>query len=563
MAIRAAIYARYSSDLQSDASIEDQVRRCRRRLADEGWQEALVFTDHARSGASALRKGYQDLLQAARDGRIDMVVAEALDRLSRDLGDIANFYKHLSFLGVRLVTLAEGEIGDLHVGLKGTMNALFLKDLAEKTRRGLEGRVRQGRSGGGNAYGYDVVTAYGSSGEADRGLRVVNPDEARIVTRIFEEFAIGRSPTTIAKTLNAESIPGPRGGAWQDTAIRGHQTRGTGILNNEIYIGRLVWNRLRYVKDPSTGKRLSRANPPEEWVVANVPDLQIIPDDLWHRVKSRQPEISGNVGVRNAKATRFWEARRPRHLLTGKIACGCCGKPLASIGRDYLGCNRARKQGTCNNGRSIRRDIVENEMMALLQDQLMQPIHVDEFITAYNRELSVAASESEQDREGKRRELTTVGRKLDGLYDATADGLRSPGLAAKLESLEAQKAELEEAIDDVQATAPVLLHPNLAGLYQDKVAKLAETLRAPSIRDEAGEILRDLVDQIIVTPCGMDRNGGWSIELVGNIVEMVALANAPEPKTKRAALDERTARSVKVVAGARSRRYLHVDHAIL
>lgn len=179
----------------------------------------------------------------------------------------------------------------------------------------------------------------------------------------------------------------------------------------------------------------------------------------------------------------------------------------------------------------------------------MQPMHVDEFITAYNRELSVAASASEQDREGKRRELTTVGRKLEGLYDAIADGLRSPGLAARLEGLEAQKAELEGAIDDMPATTPVLLHPNLAGLYQDKVAKLAETLRAPSIRDEAGEILRDLVDQIIVTPSGSDRSGGWSAELIGNIVEMVALANAPEPK-KSAALDERTARSVKVVAGA-------------
>ncbi len=548
--MKAAIYARYSSDNQRDASIDDQVRVCTRRIDAENWQLVDTYADHGISGASTLRPKYQQMLMDARTGRFDVLIAEALDRLSRDQEDIAALYKQLCFADVRLITLAEGEISELHIGLKGTMNALFLKDLADKTRRGLEGRVRQGKSGGGNAYGYTVFRKMAADGTPIRGEREINTSEAAVVRRIFEEFAIGRSPTAIAKTLNAESIPGPRGGAWQDTAIRGHQTRGTGVLNNELYIGRLVWNRLRYVKDPSTGKRLSRANPPEEWVIANVPDLQIIPDELWHRVKSRQSEIAGNVGVCNAKATRFWEARRPRHLLTGKIACGCCGKPLASVGRDYLGCNRARKQGTCSNGRSIRRDIVENEMMALLQDQLMQPIHVDEFITAYNRELSVAASESEQDREGKRRELTTVSRKLDGLYDAIADGLRSPGLAAKLESLEAQKAELEEAIDDVRATAPVLLHPNLAGLYQDKVAKLAETLRAPSIRDEAGEILRDLIDEIIVTPCGMDRNDGWSIELVGNIVEMVALANAPEPRTKRAALDERTARSVKVVAGA-------------
>ena len=60
------------------------------------------------------------------------------------------------FAGVRIVTLAEGEIGELHVGLKGTMNALFLKDLADKTRRGLKGRVEKGQSGGGLCFGYTV-----------------------------------------------------------------------------------------------------------------------------------------------------------------------------------------------------------------------------------------------------------------------------------------------------------------------------------------------------------------------------------------------------------------------
>ena len=74
-------------------------------------------------------------------GTVDIVIAEALDRLSRDQEDIARIYKRLSFAQVTLVTLAEGEINELHNGLKGTMNALFLKDLANKTRRGQRGRV--------------------------------------------------------------------------------------------------------------------------------------------------------------------------------------------------------------------------------------------------------------------------------------------------------------------------------------------------------------------------------------------------------------------------------------
>jgi site-specific DNA recombinase len=154
---RAVIYARYSSDNQRDASIEDQVRQCRARIEQEGWQLGAAYSDHAISGATILRPGYQRMLEDARAGRFDVLVAEALDRLSRDQENIAGLFKQLSFAGVRLITLSEGEVGELHVGLKGTMNALFLKDLAQKTRRGLEGRVRQGKSGGGLSFGYDVV----------------------------------------------------------------------------------------------------------------------------------------------------------------------------------------------------------------------------------------------------------------------------------------------------------------------------------------------------------------------------------------------------------------------
>src|SRR5262245_27651019 len=119
--MRAVIYARYSTDLQRDASIEDQVRLCSARIASEGWQLTSTYTDHAISGASRFRPGYQKLLEDARGGTFDVVVAEALDRLSRDQEDVAALYKHLGFAGVRLLTLAEGEISELHVGLKGTM----------------------------------------------------------------------------------------------------------------------------------------------------------------------------------------------------------------------------------------------------------------------------------------------------------------------------------------------------------------------------------------------------------------------------------------------------------
>ena len=136
---RAAIYARYSSDRQSETSAEDQARLCRGRIEQEGWGLVDVFADLAISGATRNRPGLNALLERA--GEFDVVVAESLDRLSRDQEDIAGLYKRLRFAGVRIVTLSEGEVSELHIGLKGTMGALFLKDLGDKTRRGQVGRA--------------------------------------------------------------------------------------------------------------------------------------------------------------------------------------------------------------------------------------------------------------------------------------------------------------------------------------------------------------------------------------------------------------------------------------
>jgi DNA invertase Pin-like site-specific DNA recombinase len=161
---KVAIYARYSSDLQSDASIEDQIRVCSIRAKQEGWEIINTYTDHGISGASLMRPGIQMLMHDAMTGKFDVVLAEGLDRLSRDQQDIAGIYKRFQFAGIALHTLSDGgEVSDIHIGLKGTMNALFLKDLAAKTHRGLSGRVAKGKSGGGLCYGYQVVKQYDAS----------------------------------------------------------------------------------------------------------------------------------------------------------------------------------------------------------------------------------------------------------------------------------------------------------------------------------------------------------------------------------------------------------------
>src|SRR5882672_8173049 len=181
--LKAALYARYSTDNQSGASIEDQFRICREHAGKEGWQVVDTYQDAAISGASViLRPGVQSLLQDAQRGKFDIVLAEALDRVSRDQADVATLFKHLRFAGVQIVTLAEGEISELHVGLKGTMNALFLKDLAAKTHRGLRGRVERGKAGGGLCYGYRVLRKLDERGDLIRGDREIDDHQA-IVAR--------------------------------------------------------------------------------------------------------------------------------------------------------------------------------------------------------------------------------------------------------------------------------------------------------------------------------------------------------------------------------------------
>jgi site-specific DNA recombinase len=189
---KVAIYARYSSDNQSAASIDDQFRVCREHAVREKWKIVGTYHDAAISGASMiLRPGIQALLQNAQRGKFESLLAEALDRVSRDQADVAILFKHLQFASVQIVTFSEGEITELHVGLKGTMNALLLKDLAAKTHRGIRDRVEKVKAGGGRCYGYDVVKRTDDNGDPIRGERTINQPEAAIIRLVFREYAAG------------------------------------------------------------------------------------------------------------------------------------------------------------------------------------------------------------------------------------------------------------------------------------------------------------------------------------------------------------------------------------
>ena len=138
------------------------------------------------------------------------MLAEALEGVNRDQEHTAGIWKSLAFADFKLVT-PEDEITELHVGLEDAMNALFLKDLAAKTHRGRADWVEAGKLGGGLFYGYRITRQLDARGEPVRGDRMIDPDQAPVVQRIFALFGAGSSPIAIAKTLNRECVPGPGG----------------------------------------------------------------------------------------------------------------------------------------------------------------------------------------------------------------------------------------------------------------------------------------------------------------------------------------------------------------
>jgi DNA invertase Pin-like site-specific DNA recombinase len=363
--MRAVIYARFSTTNQSQSSIDDQIEVCNRYIERQGWAQIGTYSDAAMSGASRFRPGYQKLLGEIERDRFDVVVVEALDRLGRKLADVADLHDRCAFAGVKLVAVNVGEIGAMHIGMLGTMAQLYLSDLREKTWRGQLGRALQGKLPGGKAYGYDVVT----DDKGAAGDRRINPAEAAIVRRIFHEFADGHGPRAIAKRLNGEGVPGPGGRPWGDTTIRGQAERATGILNNALYVGRLEWNRCSYVKDPRTGKRVARPNPRDKWEISAVPQLRVIDDALWDRVKARQQDFRFEIS-RDASGNALNRAHRRRFLLSGLLVCGSCGGGYTIIGPDRYGCATRRSKGTCSNALVIARAEIEERVLAGLRDAL-------------------------------------------------------------------------------------------------------------------------------------------------------------------------------------------------
>tara|TARA_R110000803_G_scaffold51536_5_gene106427 strand:+ start:3599 stop:5218 length:1620 start_codon:yes stop_codon:yes gene_type:complete len=341
--VHVAIYARHSTDKQ-ETSTQDQIRRCREYCSAKGYHVADVFFDEGISGSHlANRPGIGALLVAALDGKFEGVIAEDLSRISRDQADTANFFKKMVFLGVPVETVSDGLINELHIGLKSTMNALYLKDLSDKTHRGVVAAVLRGGVPGGQLYGYNLVHALDEFGEPIRGKRKVNAEQAAIIREIFEYYAEGRKLKHICDDLNRQGIDSPKGGKWAPSSLVGSFVRQTGMLRQTLYNGFVTFNKLQYRKHPENGKRLSIVRPEKEWITVPIPELAILKEETFLKVQKALDERSSmhmqrkliptvmtdeerrDKSIRRSKEWRRNQAvgsKRANAVFGGKLYCG-------------------------------------------------------------------------------------------------------------------------------------------------------------------------------------------------------------------------------------------------
>jgi site-specific DNA recombinase len=306
----------------------------------------------------------------------------------------------------------------------------------------------------------------------------------------------------------------------------------------------LIWNRQHFVKDPDSGRRLARLNPPSEWITTDVPALRIIEDAEWQEAKSRQ------AAARRARSSgekpSFNTFRRPKYLFSGLTKCGECGGGYVIYWRERLACFNARSRGTCTNRLTIGREEVEERVLRALRDKLMRKDLFEEFCREYTREINRLRMTQRSGLSRTRQELNRVERELRQLVQAIKDGVSGLTLKDEFASLESKRVDLQRQLEAPEPQP--LLHPSMADLYRTKVTGLCAALeQGDPMRAEAHEAIRALIDAIALEPDGDQLR----IILKGNLAGLLTVAR----DKKRPSETDDLIDQILLVAGARN----HLD----
>lgn len=445
--MRCAIYARYSSEEQREASIDDQVRRCRQYIERHGgaFDESLVFADRAMSGASADRPKFTALSSLATSvpPLVDVIITEDLSRIGRDQADLHHFRRSLEYSRVRLIGIADGidtaaAHGSLTFSMKGIIAEIYLKDLRDKTLRGLEGRALAKYATGGVAYGFRLRRETGPDGRAVGSVIEVDEQKAQVVRRIFRLYLEGNSLSTIARLLTREAVPPPRvhvegrRKGWKDSTIRA-------FLHNTSYFGHWTYKEREWRKVPGTNKRRPARRRDEEVMKDERPHLRIVDADTWLAVQERLEAVRRAYNRKNAGPGRTIPNRRSSYLFSSLLYCGVCGSKMIICGgssASYYRCEGNKKRGICNNALSVREDLVRESILGELRRRLLR----EDSLKEARAKMSEWLGGVRRRRDSERNEVLTRMEKnnvnAERLVDGIADGtLRSADVGGRLAAL--------------------------------------------------------------------------------------------------------------------------------
>lgn len=475
--MRCAIYARYSSDLQKETSIEDQVRNCRQAAKQRNWTvlEAMVCADRGIS-ASSLRGRLQLArlldLASSKPRPFDYLLVDDTSRLSRNKIDQLQIIEDFRAVGVNIlfvsqsIDTADEQANDVVLPIHGIVDSLYLKELAKKTKRGMAGQVLNNYNPGGRLYGYSYRRVEDPSGVIDKksgsvrciGTEIsVDPDQAKHVLTVFRLYDTGCGYKEIANYLNERVVepPGaPRQSrqrphlkpTWCPTAIRA-------MLRNPHFNGDWTWNKHKWYTNRRTGKRAYRLRPKEEWVIAQRPDLKIVPDELWQRVQERVE--------RNRRKLQKGKKPGTQHLLTGFLKCGTCGSNmiLVSAGRknaEYV-CTLHWHRGpsACPNTYKVKQSEVEAKVLQAITEQLAQPYILGRIIARVGQLMSEHDATAGERLELLKQDRDRLNGEINNLAEFIArNGDRSGILQEKIDERMAQIEQIERQLLSEQEGAP-------------------------------------------------------------------------------------------------------------
>ena len=271
------------------------------------------------------------------------------------------------------------------------------------------------------------------------------------------------------------------------------------------------------VKDPTTGKRVSRPNPPEKHKRSPAPHLRIVSNELWEAARNRRRIIVKPV------------MHRVPRMLSGLLKCPSCGGGMGSVGlhrgEPRVQCSTYRESGSCSNSRMVNRNKIELAVLDGLRDLMNDPKYWQTYLTAFNERFRELASGAVRDKGRLERRAGEIKRETDRLVDAIASGtVPADVVGPKLKALEAERQTIEQGLAAArEQNRTVAIHPASIKAYLRDVEAMRDALERrddASLPPELIAPLRRLVHSVVVHAEPGVR-GDLKVEIKGRLQELI------------------------------------------